>query len=396
MPGKPGQIRGVSGASAGAITAMLLSLGCNSSDLKEQFSNKQQFTEFYDDPAVGECRGLTPQKYDARVRLLPTTDTGKTTIEIVNSLYELIEKFRTLNDAVLIRAIASSRNLGAVSPAVILALALGRGASYLAGKKQKIEDELPFFKKIFQKPAEYLLNLENDRGMFPGFTVRRYLQETMRKYIKRMGPKALNVRGDPANIDFATLKQITGIDLVISGTNISQRRSVLFSADNTPQFPVVEAVGISACYPVVFKPIYVKAPTDDKVLGKLRGLWIDGGLLNNFPIHAFDKRGSHSKGLAELNPSVLGFMLTEGDPDPEKIFHDPEEESTPFAAFAGGLLETMLTPGNIGQLRTPQERTQIIPLFTFELSLFEFSPSAPIAEKPLKKARSDVLAYFGK
>jgi hypothetical protein len=56
----------------------------------------------------------------------------------------------------------------------------------------------------------------------------------------------------------------------------------------------------------------------------------------------------------------------------------------------------MLTPGNIGQLRTPQERTQIIPLFTFELSLFEFSPSAPIAEKPLKKARSDVLAYFGK
>lgn len=73
-------------------------------------------------------------------------------------------------------------------------------------------------------------------------------------------------------------------------------------------------------------------------------------------------------------------MLSDGDPDPNKIFYDPEEENVPLAGLAGGLLQSMLTPGNIGQLRTPQEHSQIIPLYTFDLSLFEFAPSSSVAE----------------
>ncbi|WP_210235119.1 hypothetical protein, partial [Mesorhizobium sp. M1C.F.Ca.ET.196.01.1.1] len=70
---------------------------------------------------------------------------------------------------------------------------------------------------------------------------------------------------------FAMLKEVTGTDLAVCATNISQQKSVIFSASQTPHFPVVEAVGMSACFPVVFKPIYVDAPWSDPILGSLRG-----------------------------------------------------------------------------------------------------------------------------
>jgi predicted acylesterase/phospholipase RssA len=392
-PGIPGQLRGISGASAGAITALLLALGCRSADFLELFSNKQQFADFYDAPRSGHCRGLTPSDYHADVGLTASDDTGQTTVRWVKELYDFIAATRSARDDMLKFSYTHSLKVGGFSPALVLMIAFGYGPSFLERKRNVLEKELPFLKQVFDKPQEYLFNLINDRGIFPGFTVRKFLANMMRKFIGRAPAARKHIKGDPADTTFATFRECTGIDLVISGTNISQRRSQLFSADRTPEFPVVEAVGISACYPLVFKPIYVKAPASDKKLGPLRGLWLDGGILNNFPIHAFDRdRSGNSKG--ELNPNVLGLMLNDGDPDPAKEFYDPEEDKSPLGSLAGGLLTTILTPGNKGQLRTPQEALQMIPLYTYELSLFEFAPAEAVSRKPRLQARSDVLGYF--
>lgn len=394
-PGAPGQIVGVSGASAGAITALFLALGCGRSDFKELFSQKERFTAFYDGPNTGKCRGLLPQDYSAEISIPLADDTGKTTLNVVKSLYDLIVDYRTVRDEVLKQSIQANSKFGFVGPSLVLAVAVGYGPTFLEKRRTAIEGQFPFFKKIFDNPSAYLLNLTNDRGMFPGFPVRQFLQSTVRTFLKRI-PSAKAVKGDLGKIDFSTLKQVTGIDLVVSGSNVSQRRSFLFSAKNTPRFPVVEAVGISACYPLVFKPVYIKAPESDPVLGKLRGLWVDGGLLNNFPIHAFDVADERSASPPPLNPSILGFTLNEGTPDSPASFEDPDSERSPLPSFAGGLLQTLLTPGNLGQLRSSREQLQMIPLYTFDLSLFEFAPSASQADQPLKRARTDVLRYFNR
>ena len=53
----------------------------------------------------------------------------------------------------------------------------------------------------------------------------------------------------------------------------------------------MEAVQISMTLPVAFKPVYVDTDVragDTAQKLKYQGLFIDGGMLNNYPIHAFD------------------------------------------------------------------------------------------------------------
>jgi NTE family protein len=83
----------------------------------------------------------------------------------------------------------------------------------------------------------------------------------------------------------------TGVDLIITGTNITQHGTRYFSVYHTPDFPVIEAVQISMSLPGVFKPVFVKTDVrkgDEDQKDKYAGLYIDGGMLNNYPIHAFD------------------------------------------------------------------------------------------------------------
>jgi hypothetical protein len=83
----------------------------------------------------------------------------------------------------------------------------------------------------------------------------------------------------------------TGVDLIITGTNISRKAPRYFSVYHTPDFPVIEAVQISMNIPMIFKPIYVSTDVregDRDQNLKYQGLYGDGGVLNNYPIHAFD------------------------------------------------------------------------------------------------------------
>ncbi|WP_315766902.1 MULTISPECIES: patatin-like phospholipase family protein [unclassified Bradyrhizobium] len=394
-PASGGPIRGISGASAGAITATLLALGCSSKDLKQIFSQRERFLAFYDGPDVGLCRAIDAQHLEGtRLSLLQKTDMGTTTVELAKYVSEVIGGWRDLQDEAVKIAIANARNSGELNVALILAMLVGASRTSIEKKIDDIKKDYPFTQKVFKKPKEYLLNLTNDRGIFPGFAIRDFLRETIRQRVLKIGVPARLVKGDAANIDFRTFLALTGVDLRISGTNISQRRTQIFSAASTPDFLVAEAVGISACYPLVFKPVYVKADPRDKTLGPLRGLWVDGGVLNNFPVHAFDVQKSRAD-LPKLNTAVLGFMLQDGSPDMAEPFLDPERDETPLPNFAGGLLRTLLTPGNEGQLRTAQEASQTVPLFTYDLSLFEFAPEANVYSKPVQEARNAVLRHFG-
>ena len=65
------------------------------------------------------------------------------------------------------------------------------------------------------------------------------------------------------------------------------------------------------------------------------GFWVDGGVLNNLPIHAFDEKADNPKrsstpGLSGLHPNVLGLRLTPGFPPTFELkpgFPDPLQQS---------------------------------------------------------------------
>lgn len=74
-------------------------------------------------------------------------------------------------------------------------------------------------------------------------------------------------------------------DLYIIGTNVSNSTSIVFSYESTPNMEVAEAVRISMSVPLLFESI-----TSDCISANNEppNVFIDGGMLYNFPINLFD------------------------------------------------------------------------------------------------------------
>ncbi len=398
IPGQRNRMIGVSGASAGAIMGLFVALGCSASDLKKLFSDPHEFDEFFDGPSPGEVRAIVPTNYHTALRLTNKSDP----LFSVKNAKAAVE---------LLKAMAAAADDPESFPAVLSgfvgsAIALALFTLLLPDAKRFVHEYLqsvPYWlDKVLDKRRLYISNFVSDRGLFPGFAVRKFLMSKMDTFVRRIPTwKRYPRLPNPATMNFAMFRELTGVDFVVTGTNVSSRKNVLFSAAHTPEFPVTEAVGISSCFPLMFKPIFVQSSPSDRVLGALRGLWVDGGLLNNIPIHAFD--GIDDRGLPtrddgkarKLNPDVLGFTLMDGAPRSESGYRDPERDTFPLASFCGDLFATIRVPAEEGQFRSLDEEQQTIKLFTYGLSLFEFSPGAVQADRPLREAGNSVREYFG-
>jgi NTE family protein len=374
---RPGQnqIKGISGASAGAITALMLAMGLRSTEIERILSQPQTFIGFFDGPAVGLYRSVNRQnRPDLRQEApanVPPLDFIRNRVERISGWANLVSIF-----AALVRTGA----FGAVND--------------------------PIVRQLIRYPEHYLYNLVFDRGLFPGFAPRRFFSGAISGYLSR---KILQYTGgiitsspNGGDLNFDLFHRMTGVDLIITGSNTTRHKPAVFSRRHTPRFPVAEAVGISMNLPVLFKPVYVEA---DVPVGALNanahdyhGFWIDGGVLNNFPLHAFDHLQSpvspRYPSLRPLHPKMLGLRLTEGPNQPQSSASSPNTFST-LLEHLGNLVDTVLYPSEQGQIRTADEEEQTIDLFTYDLETTEFAPSPAKRATPVAEAERAVDRYFG-
>lgn len=91
-----------------------------------------------------------------------------------------------------------------------------------------------------------------------------------------------------------TFKELKGIfnfkSLYFVGTNLSTGQSEIFSHEHTPNMIVADAIRISMSIPLFFKSVKYN-----------NSIYVDGGVLNNYPIRLFDD--------GEPNSETLGFRL---------------------------------------------------------------------------------------
>jgi len=81
------------------------------------------------------------------------------------------------------------------------------------------------------------------------------------------------------NATFRDLKAAGRPDLYVYGTNLSTRFGEVFSAEHTPTTRIADAVRISMSIPLFFA-----------AFRNIRNdVYVDGGLLNNFPVKLFDR-----------------------------------------------------------------------------------------------------------
>ncbi|MEO8567706.1 MAG: patatin-like phospholipase family protein [Ginsengibacter sp.] len=187
-------------------------------------------------------------------------------------------------------------------------------------KIQQFNDGKDIFGKIKRIRKEY--------GLFKGDNLEKWLGHLIEK---KMGD---------ANTTFADLHQKhlqNNIfkDFYCTGTNISRQQLEIFSWKTWPQMKLKTAVHISGCIPFYFKPVAIDSTGNEIQLKKSASnydLYVDGGMLCNFPINMFDTciegNNSLTSNNVKYNYETLGLKL-----EREKQVQEFEENKTTIAPY---------------------------------------------------------------
>lgn len=375
---KGGPIRGISGASAGAITALFLALGWNHKRIESELKDKD-FRDFFDASKPGWIRAVEKDNHRAKWRVPYPQDMWRSK--------EFQEK-RENSISKIIKAIEDLILSALPGPVEYVAKAL-RSFLYLSKD----------YRDLRRRAIEGFYAIIFDQGMHAGFAVREYFRKKVQDFLTKEVKledrrRYLGMNVNPDFFTFQQLHSLTGIDLRVTGVNLSTGRPQIFSLENTPTFPVAEAISISMNIPFLFKPVWIQGWRGAKAqeVQKYRGFWIDGGLLNNYPIHAFD-----TPHFGVQNKNILGFRLMDGYPSVEEKKQEPAEFPSDqmliwdlFASFA----QALCYPCEEGQIISEQDRMQTIPLFTYDLKMMDFNPPSKLRRKPILQAEKAVYDYF--
>jgi len=109
-------------------------------------------------------------------------------------------------------------------------------------------------------------------------------------------------------------------DLYITGVNVNANQAEIFSWEHTPHAIISDALRISMSIPLIFKPhfMYIKQGSKRQIdPNKETTLYIDGGVINNYPLFLFDEHKYLSRKMKYLipsggnfsNPETLGLRL---------------------------------------------------------------------------------------
>lgn len=101
------------------------------------------------------------------------------------------------------------------------------------------------------------------------------------KMLKWFGEQLKEQTGN-ADITFRQVMQQFGRELCVVVTNLSQMSTEYFHPKTTPNTPIRTAVRMSTALPGVFQSVRYKLNEENT------DVYVDGGLLCNYPIHAFD------------------------------------------------------------------------------------------------------------
>lgn len=226
---------------------------------------------------------------------------------------------------------------------VLLPWAMGKGI-------KTIHDSITVYDDLFK-------NFDAVKtGIWAGNAFKQWLEDAIDIELKKHD---LNITSK--TLTFMTMHE-TGyfaMDPFVVGTNLNTGYPVVFSYLNTPDMLIVDAVRISMSIPIFFEPIEMPVPVNG---GKKNCLFVDGGVLWNYPIEIFDQKqfitGYKPDPYANLNanPNTLGLKLDSDEnieilQNPQVLKHDGGLPSpTNGMQYAGYILNDLMNSQNFSML----------------------------------------------
>ena len=175
----------------------------------------------------------------------------------------------------------SIERVGGTSSGAIIALTISLGYS---GKEIENIISKTNFKKF------------NDGGFFfigGIYRLNKYFGWYKGKKFRKWLEKMIKEKTENENITFEELRQKGFKSLYITGTSLNKQKAVVFSYESYPKMKVKDAVRISVSIPLYFEPVYIDSlgkTFDHPRQNQGFDMMVDGGVLENFPIHIFDKQ----------------------------------------------------------------------------------------------------------
>lgn len=144
-------------------------------------------------------------------------------------------------------------------------------------------------------------------------------------------------------------------DLYVIGTNLSKCKSIIFSVDTTPNLEVAHAVRISMSVPLLFESITYNL---ENTPNEPPYVYIDGGMLYNYPINLFDAISPIDK--------TIGFYF-KSTPNPATIKNLVEFISATLSC-TGGVQQELFTSNPKNIKRSICIETSDVPSLNFNIT----------------------------
>lgn len=173
-------------------------------------------------------------------------------------------------------------------------------------------------------------------------------------------------------------------DLFVLSTDLSRRRSQVFSHGHSPDLPVAQAVRASMSIPLFFEgyPIDESLFGDIGERGEKQDLFVDGGVLDNYPIELFDRNG--------VNPQTIGLHLTDQGAPP-----NPDSRIDSFPEYARNLFEALLNVQVNAFNNSPDDQKRTIQINDLGVGTTDFSLSNEMKCKLIQQGVIDTCKYLG-
>ena len=180
-------------------------------------------------------------------------------------------------------------------------------------------------------------------------------------------------------------------ELYVIASNLSRKRTDVFSNETTPDVSIADAVRLSMSIPFFFESIRFNG----KVFGK-GDYYLDGGLFDNYPILLFDKPQ-----YSNLNPfykdginwSTLGLFLQSNEMD---CSEDPQLPNNLFE-FLNLTIRSfydMHDQSNLDKSAADQKRTVIINDCGVSSLQFDLEPGSELYQKLYQTGKNSVINFL--
>ena len=223
-----------------------------------------------------------------------------------------------------------------------------------------------------------------------------------------IGKRIKDKTGD-ADATFADLQRLRMKDLYLIVTNLSTGFSEVKSAEHTPDMPVADAVRMSMSIPLFFAAIR----------NKRKDVFVDGGVLNNYPVKLFDREQYIDPGMLKrhglntdyyqrdnarvsemnnpycYNKETLGFRLDTKEeialfrdgtqPQAEKIEH--------FFDYGWALFQALMNVQNNAHLHSDDWQRTIY-VDTLGVGTTDFELSDTKKKRLIRSGAAAVINYF--